>query len=101
MYSVPQKDEMDLNSAWVKQYGDAVQSLQGVVKHAKNHRTACCHILAAAIAAQLALEHSAQSSTLDLSQAQRQQRLCASMMAAIGLAHQRVQVHEPWKCLNH
>lgn len=83
---------MDTQSVWVAQCRDAVQDLRAAVKQAKLHRAACCQIFAAALAAQLALEHSVHSSITSTRQAQQQQRLCASMIAAIELAQRRIQV---------
>ena len=83
---------MDTQSVWVVQCRDAVQGLRAAVKQAKFHRAACCQVFAAALAAQLALEHSERSDSVNSSQVQQQQRLCASMTAALELAQRRIQV---------
>ena len=84
---------MDTQSVWVVQSREAVQDLRVAVKQAKFHRAACCQVFAAALAAQLALEHSVENGILNSRQAQQQQRLCASMTAALELAQRRIQVN--------
>ena len=83
---------MNATSVWVEHCSDGVQSLWAAVRQAKRHRAACCKLFAAALAAQLALQHLLHSSAMSTSQAQQLQRLCASITAAIELAQQRVQV---------
>ena len=70
----------------------AVESLRAVVQQAKSHRAKCCQVLAAALAASLAFEHALHSGELSSGQAQRLHKLCALTLAAVELAHQRVQV---------
>ena len=77
---------------WAAQSRDAVQNLRALVRQTKRHRAACCHLYAAAIAAQLALEQSVHSNLSSTSLAEQQQKICASITAAIELAQQRVQV---------
>ena len=84
---------MNTQSVCVVQCREAVQDLRAAVRQAKFHRAACCQVFAAALAAQLALEHSAESGILNSGQSQQQQRLCASLTAAIELAQQRIQVN--------
>ena len=70
----------------------AVESLRAEVHQAKSHRARCCQVLAAALAASLALEHALHSGELSPGQAQRLHKLSALTVAAVELAHQRVQV---------
>lgn len=86
------KPRMNTQSVWVAQCRDAIQELRAAVKQAKFYRAACCQAFAAALAAQLALEHFVHSGSLSTSLSQQQQRLCASMTAAIELAQRRIQV---------
>jgi len=83
---------MEQYTLWVTQCRDAVESLRADVKQAKSHRAKCCQVLAAALAARLALEHTIHDDGLSTRQAQHLQRLCASTVAAVELAQQRVQV---------
>lgn len=83
---------MNATTVWAEHCSDAVQSLWAAAKQAKRHRAACSKLFAAALAAQLALQQLLHSRTPSISQAQQQQRLCASITAAIELAQQRVQV---------
>lgn len=83
---------MNTQSVWVALCRDAIQELRAAVKQAKFYRAACCQAFAAALAAQLALEHFVHCGSLSTSLAQQQQRLCASMTAAIELAQRRIQV---------
>lgn len=84
---------MNTQSVWVEHCRDAIQELRVAVKQAKLYRAACCQAFAAALAAQLASEHFVHSGSLSTSLAQQQQRLCASMTAAIELAQRRIQVN--------
>ncbi|DBA83679.1 TPA: hypothetical protein ACH3X1_006228 [Trebouxia sp. C0004] len=82
---------MEHSLGWVAQCKDSVEALRADIKQAKSQRARCCQVLAAALAAQLALEHTVHLEGLSLRQAQALQRLCASTFAAIELAQQRVQ----------
>lgn len=102
------KPPMNTQSVWVVQCREAVQDLQAAVKQTKMHRASCCQVFAAALAAQVASEIFLLSSILSSSQAQQQQRLCASVTAAIELAQRRIQVNTvhqqccatcAWSCL--
>ena len=83
---------MEHSLGWVAQCKDCVEALRADIKQAKSQRARCCQVLAAALAAQLALEHTVHLEGLSLRQAQALQQLCASTFAAIELAQQRVQV---------
>ena len=83
---------MEHSLGWVAQCKDSVEALRADIKQAKSQRDRCCQVLAAALAAQLALEHTVHLEGLNLRQAQALQQLCASTFAAIELAQQRVQV---------
>ncbi|DBA72008.1 TPA: hypothetical protein ACH3X2_010748 [Trebouxia sp. C0005] len=82
---------MEHSLQWVAQCKDSVEALRADIKQAKSQRARCCQVLAAALAAQLALEHTVHLEGLSLHQAQALQQLCASTYAAIELAQQRVQ----------
>ena len=83
---------MEHSLGWVARCKDSVEGLRADIKQAKSERARCCQVLAAALTAQLALEHTVHMEGLSLRQAQALQQLCASTFAAIELAQQLVQV---------
>ena len=83
---------MDHSLGWVAQCKESVEALQADIKQATSHRARCCQVLAAALAAQLALEHAVHIEGLTSHQSQALQQLCASTFAGIELAQHCVQV---------
>ena len=76
----------------ISQCKAAVDTLRAEVKEARSHRAKCCQVLASALAASLALDHGLGGDELSSEQSQRLHKLSAATLAAIELAHQRVQV---------
>ena len=83
---------MDHSLGWVAQCKQSVEALQADIKQATSHRAKCCQVLAAALAAQLALEHAVHREGLTSHQSQALQQLCASTFAGIELAQLCIQV---------
>lgn len=83
---------MEHSLGWVAQCKQSVEALQSDTKQATFHRARCCQVLAAALAAQLAVEHAVHKEGLTSRQSQALQQLCASTFAGIELAQQCIQV---------